>query len=432
MTSQEFADLLALGRERVGVEFKGPGLRTDKRLFEKVARAVLAMTNRRDGGVVIVGVDDERNEAVLTGLTPEQLASWEPDAVRDRLAGYADPAVDVEVEAVRHDGRDYVVITVREFADVPVICRRDGDCVREGGLYVRTRRKPESVEVPRQAEMRDLIDLATEKRLREFLRMAAAVGMPAPAAPAAPADEDRFARERAGFATDVVTKARSRGHWEVAIGPADYQARRLENVADLAPLVWRTRVATFGRGFPVASDDDERTRIGADWAEQDVDFGRHVGAWRLYQSGQFVATYGFWDDWFEAEGDGPWADGAPPPPGEALMLEPALWTLTEVFEFAARLALTDAGGETMQVRIAAKGLRGRALRFTSRDRAGFIVPPRATTDQYAPDALVIPRAELVAAPGERAAEFARELFRRFGWDPSLEMLHGLQQGRLRR
>ena len=36
----------------------------------------------------------------------------------------------------------------------------------EWGLYVRTRRKPETSEIPTQAEMRDLLDLATIKWVR--------------------------------------------------------------------------------------------------------------------------------------------------------------------------------------------------------------------------------------------------------------------------
>lgn len=59
MTNQEFASYLALNHELQGVEFKGPGPRSDKQLFAKVVRAVLGIANRRDGGLLIIGVDDK-------------------------------------------------------------------------------------------------------------------------------------------------------------------------------------------------------------------------------------------------------------------------------------------------------------------------------------------------------------------------------------
>ena len=62
MTDQEFADILALGREMSGVEFKGPGPLSNGRLVAQIVKAVLAMANRRDGGRVIIGVEDNGNE----------------------------------------------------------------------------------------------------------------------------------------------------------------------------------------------------------------------------------------------------------------------------------------------------------------------------------------------------------------------------------
>ena len=58
MTDEEFAQILSYGHETSGVEFKSSGSRTDRGLFAQVAKAVLAMSNRRNGGAVILGVVD--------------------------------------------------------------------------------------------------------------------------------------------------------------------------------------------------------------------------------------------------------------------------------------------------------------------------------------------------------------------------------------
>jgi hypothetical protein len=65
-------------------------------------------------------------------------------------------------------------------------------------LYVRGRGKPETIEVPTQTEMRELLELAVDKGVQAFLARAGRVGLlqPAHAEPAAAADEVAFAAER--------------------------------------------------------------------------------------------------------------------------------------------------------------------------------------------------------------------------------------------
>lgn len=100
MTPSEFLDLLAADEQR-GVEFKNARARNDTN-FPEVARAVLGMANRRDGGWILVGVEDRTRN--IEGLSVEQVASWEnPDPVREKLRQYADPDVWVDVEIVELD-----------------------------------------------------------------------------------------------------------------------------------------------------------------------------------------------------------------------------------------------------------------------------------------------------------------------------------------
>ena len=58
MNDQQFAELLAVGHERPSTESKGPGVRTHKHFFAMVIRRVLGMPNHRDGGLVIIGVEE--------------------------------------------------------------------------------------------------------------------------------------------------------------------------------------------------------------------------------------------------------------------------------------------------------------------------------------------------------------------------------------
>jgi hypothetical protein len=177
-TEDELEELLNLG-ETAAAEFKSAGPAADQHLMAQVTRAILAMSNRRDGGLVVVGVREQSGALTRTGVTPDQASTWtDRDAVRDRVAAYADPSVHFTIEARAHrDGLTYVLIEVSEFDSIPVICRRSyGTVLADGAVYVRSWRKPESVPVRTAADMREMINLAVEKELARMLGTAARAG----------------------------------------------------------------------------------------------------------------------------------------------------------------------------------------------------------------------------------------------------------------
>jgi predicted HTH transcriptional regulator len=182
VTDEEFAQLMdrviSQGHELSGLEFKGPGPVRDGRLVAQVVKAVLGMANRRDGGRVIIGVEDDGNAFSPIGISDDDLSTWTYDAVSDQVARYADPGVSFEIETRQYNGNRYLVIEVEEFSDIPVLCKRAyDDVLRDGACYVRTRRKPETSDIPTHADMRDLLGLAIEKGVRQFLESARRVGL---------------------------------------------------------------------------------------------------------------------------------------------------------------------------------------------------------------------------------------------------------------
>jgi len=124
VTEQELKEILALGHEVPGVEFKPPGPRTDAYLLATVTRAVLGMANRADGGLVILGVEDATAGIRPIGLSPTDLDTWNHDDVMASLSPAADPFVSVSAERVSVDGKLCVVLSIEEFETIPVICKR--------------------------------------------------------------------------------------------------------------------------------------------------------------------------------------------------------------------------------------------------------------------------------------------------------------------
>ena len=177
MNDEEFTAILAMGYEAPGTEFKGSGCISDKQLFAQVTKAILGMANRRDGGRIIIGVEDDGGVLIPIGLSKANLDTWKYDDVSAKLAEYADPSVNYDLRTERHNDKDYVILYVGEFADIPIICKKDyPEVLRKGACYVRPRRKPETTEIPTQEDMRDLLDLAAEKRLRKNLERVSRAG----------------------------------------------------------------------------------------------------------------------------------------------------------------------------------------------------------------------------------------------------------------
>ena len=182
MTDDDFAVLIERGHELRGIEFKPPGPRTDQLLMARIVRAALGMANRRDGGLVIVGVDESTGRPNPIGLAPDALASWSHDDVAATIAASSDPPISIEQEVRTYHDKRFVVLRVPEFLELPVLAKKDvsvghNHVVRKGACYVRSFGKPETSEIPSQTEMRDLLDLAIQKGLRRFVAQAAGAGL---------------------------------------------------------------------------------------------------------------------------------------------------------------------------------------------------------------------------------------------------------------
>lgn len=180
LTRGELEAALKVGYESRSLELKGTGNSTDKHFLAKVARAALSMANLRDGGYVVIGIDDADPAAMLPGLSREELESWRSfDDVSSRLARYCDPPVGFQLATLTlSSAAEVAVIHIQEFAEIPHLCAREYEGVlRNGALYVRSRRMPETAEVASSVEMRELLDLATEKRLRAFVETAERAGL---------------------------------------------------------------------------------------------------------------------------------------------------------------------------------------------------------------------------------------------------------------
>ena len=212
---------------------------------------------------------------------------------------------------------------------------------------------------------------------------------------------------------------KSKGYWTVAIRPTTFEANRVKRLSDLFPLVSRLAVQIRGWDFPHI-DTQQRPIIAQDWVGQEFQWLHYVEAWRLYQSGQFAYQGGMITDWIPDSEKGKY--GPPIPKGHNVLgLDDAAYRFAEVFEFASRLALSEAGDEGLHIRVGAHGLQGRTL-YVDNPRGGpFSQVYTARIPEY-PQEGEFARSDLAADTRRHAVEWLVQLLERFGWNPPLDLI----------
>lgn len=194
MNIDELRELVGMGEQRRNVEIKSSMSWENDNVKAKIVKAILAMSNIRDGGYLILGFKENGDSYLPEGVSENDINSYNYDDIRSYVARYADPYATFFMEVVNDEseGKKFIVFAIKEFEEMPVICRRDGlENLRNGDIYTRSRRLPSTVRVPTQSEIREIIDLAVEKGIRKFLERARRAGLEVPSA----TEPDEYDRE---------------------------------------------------------------------------------------------------------------------------------------------------------------------------------------------------------------------------------------------
>ena len=146
----------------------------------RITETVLGMGNLRDGGVIIVGVEEKSDAWELTGISEEHLKSYDVDIVVDQVNAYVSPHVNLGLAILPENAQTFLVIEVQEFEDTPLVCKKNGpesSKLVEGAVYIRPHGLAKTTRVMKAEQMHDLLELAAEKRARRILEVGRRVGL---------------------------------------------------------------------------------------------------------------------------------------------------------------------------------------------------------------------------------------------------------------
>lgn len=219
----------------------------------------------------------------------------------------------------------------------------------------------------------------------------------------------------------VVDDIRAKGHVVFTVRPSSFDPRRVP-VVELEPILRRCAVQLRGWDLPHI-DPQSPVRRKTDRIQQESAWRDHLEQWSFYTSGQLADISSLRFDWLDEYDShlvpAGWRAGS------ALPVTDTIFSITEIFELAARLALTPAGDEQMQIAISYRNMEGRVLVVDDNRRAPFFQEYRYDDDRVELTGSFT-REQLAGEAWDLAADSARELFTYFGWEPAVEVIKGAQ------
>lgn len=190
------------GKEERYLEYKRSMVWTNDLAKVKIAKAMMAMSNLNDGGVIVVGMRETGGMWVPETMTPEQVASFTHDHVADYVNAHATPSIQFSIDPFTLNGNQFIIIRVQGFDSFPVICKlpdRAGDeTLDTGTIYYRSHRKIQSAAISSDEDSRELFSMVIEKGFSRHIERFHRLGLVA-AEPPRVADSTQYERERAGL-----------------------------------------------------------------------------------------------------------------------------------------------------------------------------------------------------------------------------------------
>jgi hypothetical protein len=173
---------------------------------------------------------------------------------------------------------------------------------------------------------------------------------------------------------EIIKKIKSKGYWEINIRPDIYNSQRLER-QKIKDIVRSAVVELRGWDYPHFRDSEGEPYPILDGIEKIIDWSNHIEFWRMTKSANFYHLLALREDWMkDVEYQNIWSKGDELKGEKWLGVLGTLYTLTEIFEFAKRLATQNIFDDNVIIDIKLYDLKNRQLVVDSYNRVPFLSP----------------------------------------------------------
>ena len=223
-------------------------------------------------------------------------------------------------------------------------------------------------------------------------------------------------------------------HWRVNIRPNTYQEELIPSLSRCFEIVEQTKVRLRGWDYPHLSTRDNQRCQGVNWVGSWSNFQGHNEYWRFYQSGQFIHLFSIREstensfrshlektsrahhyfrepDWSSVKG--------------FVSVLNFFYTVTEIFEFGARLCQKELYRGDVQIRIDLKGIKGFML-MVDPDRSWHAC--YQASENHLGKTWTVRSDVLIGESANKSLDAIVWFFERFGWlNPPIEGLRSDQE-----
>ena len=221
------------------------------------------------------------------------------------------------------------------------------------------------------------------------------------------------------MATPLIDKIKSRGYWYVIIRPTQFNQHLIPSLDECHRLIEESKVSLRGWDYPHLPRLGQGLSKGVDWIESSTESMVWIPIleyWRFYQSGQFAHLFNCTEDWIDLDQlqIQSWGRNRPLPE-KVLSILSTVYRVTEIYEFAARLAAKEIFRSDLSITVELHGMKERVLVVTGHMRAPLLENYTCKLDDLPYPPKTVSLETLLAQASDLALENILWFFERFHW-----------------
>ena len=301
ISEAEIKDLIKNRTELGYVDLKGPmkfGKKGQPKEHYGLVKDILAMSNRKGGGLLIIGV---ANNGDVLGMDEAQVESFDVSKVSQAVEQHADPPVSLQVYRPRVEDKNLVIIRVLEFAEEPTICKKQEEdseaklVLRVGAIYFRD--DGARTEQINHAQMRKLLGNALIKKRDMLLGEISAI-LRGDGVEKSGSNEIELKQEIEKISSELLGELNvgNKGYYRFVCYPKDFNQVRIEDYSQMTEVIRDSKVLMRAISSPTLTPPDKIINLTSGIRCTIKEGPYRLEGWQLNKSGLFVWIGTFSED----------------------------------------------------------------------------------------------------------------------------------------